>query len=277
MSRALAALGAMLLASACTPSDPAVRAAADWADCVERPNPMRQAEACTGVIENRANGEARRATALINRATLRADEGQYARAIADLGRALRLSPDDPRVLVERGRIHMVRGAFDEALRSVEAALALDRSSATALQLREQLISARGIAGQSQIERVSEALARDPRNAQLLNERCWLRAVEGVELELALADCDAALAAEPNFGAAFDSRGLVNLKRGALAQALADYEAALKIEPGRGHYLYGRGLVRIALGERAEGEADLAAGEAAEPGVAALYRSYGVGA
>lgn len=267
---------ALVVLAACAPVDPQARAAADWNDCIERPDPVRQIEACGGVIENTNETPDRRAAALIQRATLHSNDGQYARAIGDLGRALKLSPENAAAHIERGQIHLSRGAYDDALRAVEVALTIAPSSPAALELRERLIAERRLNGQGEIEQASEALAGDPRNAELLNERCWLRAMEGAELDLALVDCNAALAADPGFAAAFDSRGLVQLKRGALLEALADYERALKIEPGRGHYLYGRGLVRIALGEKAAGESDLAAAEIAEPGVAALYRSYGVG-
>jgi tetratricopeptide (TPR) repeat protein len=110
---------------------------------------------------------------------------------------------------------------------------------------------------------------------LLNNRCWVRAVAGRELELALADCNAALTIEPNSANTLDSRALVHLKRGSLAEALTDYEAALAIEPGDGHYLYGRGLVRRALGQNASAEEDFIAAERAQPGVAEMYRSYGL--
>ena len=276
MKRKLALLALGLVLAACAPADPNARAGMDWNDCDVHPNPMRQLEACTRVAEDRSVDAGRRARALINRATFRSSQGQYARAIADLGRAQRLTPNDPMISVERGQIHRERGAYDAALRAVDEALSIEPAMPAALNLRDALIADRRNAGDTQIAQLSEALARDPRNAQLLNERCWYRAIEGSELDAALQDCNGALSANPEFAAAFDSRGLVNLKRGALQDALGDYEAALKIEPGRGHYLYGRGLVRIAMGEKTEGEADLASAERAEPGVAALYRSYGVG-
>lgn len=274
--RGLALLAVGLALAACAPANPAARAAADWNDCELRPNPMRRLQACSAVIENRSADAERRARALLNRAILRSGMGQYARAIADLGRANRLTPNDPRIIVERGEIHRLRGAYDDALRAVDEALAIEPAMPAALNLRDELIADRRTTGENQIAQVTQALTRDPRNAQLLNERCWYRAIEGAELDAALQDCNGAIAADPQFAAAYDSRGLVNLKRGALQEALADYEAALKIEPERGHYLYGRGLVRIAMGDKAGGEADLAAGERAQPGVATLYASYGVG-
>lgn len=274
--RALALAALAMVLAACSPADPRARAAMDWNDCEVRPNPMRQLQACSAVIENQSADADRRAQALLNRAVLRSDLGQYARAIADLGRAHRLTPNDPRISVERGEIHRLRGAYNDALHAVDEALSIEPSMPDALNLRDELIAERRNAGENQIVQISRALANDPRNAQLLNERCWYRAIAGEELDAALQDCNGAIAADPQFAAAFDSRGLVNLKRGAFQDALADYEAALKIEPDRGHYLYGRGVVRIAMGDKEGGEADLAAAEREQPGVGSLYASYGVG-
>jgi lipoprotein NlpI len=252
-----------------------LRAEADWEACETSPYPLQQIEACSAVIEDANADQSRRVTALINRGAQRANMGQHARAIADFGRALRLSPNNAHVYLERGLVHQNRGAYDAALRAFDTALAIDPTMRMALERRQAVISDRAQASRDEIAEISQQLARDPRNAELLNARCWLRAIHDDDLNLALADCDAALAASPQFAAALDSRGLVQLKRGALEASLADYEAALKIEPGRGHFLYGRGLARLGLGLRTEGEADLTAAEAAEPGVAALYRSYGV--
>jgi tetratricopeptide (TPR) repeat protein len=134
---------------------------------------------------------------------------------------------------------------------------------------------RGEQVRTQLEELSLRLAEAPTDANLLNNRCWLRVINDVDLQLALVDCNAAILANPANAAALDSRGLVHLKRQDFAAALADYEAALAKEPQRGHFLYGRGLARLGLGRAAEGQSDLAEAERLEPGVAELYRSYGV--
>lgn len=272
--RVLLAASAALAAS-CAPADPAARAELAWRTCERAENSPYRIDACTRVIEDPGADAERRAAALMNRGAQRAQFGQYARAIADLGRASRLAPNDPLIFVERGIVHEQRGAYADALRAFDAALAIDPGSSLAREHRTEVIAARRQSDMQEIEQATQALAQDPHNAQLLNARCWLRAVHDEELEQALADCNAALALDPKFAAALDSRGLVNLKRGAYERSLADYQAAVEFDPGSGHYLYGRGLARIALGQKVEGQADLAAAEAEQPGVAELYQSYGV--
>jgi tetratricopeptide (TPR) repeat protein len=230
--------------------------------------------ACSAVIAD-PNADARqRATALVARGQSRAVNGQDGRAIADFGRALRADPTHVDALVHRGVVHSDRGAYEPALRDFDAVLALFPGHELASAERQTVLQRRGDAFSAQIAQVTEMLTRAPFDPSLLNTRCWMRATAGRELELALADCNLALIQNPQFAAALDSRGLVQLKRQAYAEALTDYEAALVIEPGRGHYLYGRGLARRALSIEGA-EADLAAGEAAEPGVTELYRGYGL--
>jgi tetratricopeptide (TPR) repeat protein len=122
--------------------------------------------------------------------------------------------------------------------------------------------------------LGEEIARNPQSAAALNNRCWHRAVAGIELDLALADCNAALAIRRTANI-LDSRGLVHIRRGRFAEAIADYDAALALEPGKADSLYGRGLARLRLGDRAAGEADLAQARALRPRIAEEFRGYGL--
>ncbi len=271
-----AAILLCLAFAACAPADPAFVAERNWELCETSPYSEQKLQACSTVIEDASQSEDRRAAAFINRGAERANLGQHARAIADFGRALRLSPNNAHVHLERGMVHENRGAYDDAVRAFDAALAIEPNMSLAIERREAALGARAQSYREQIDEFTQALADDPRNAELFNARCWVRAVNGEELDLALADCNMALSLDPVQAAALDSRGLVHLKRRDFAAALADYDAALKITPTRGHFMYGRGLARLGLGLKTEGDADLAAAEAAEPGVASLYRGYGVG-
>lgn len=271
--RAVAAIFALALA-ACSPPSERAHTQAQWLACQGETFAADRAGACSAVIDDRRAAAELRAAALVFRGQVRAEFGQHGRAVADFSRALRIDAAFVDALVARGAVHVSRGAYDYALRDLDAALAIAPTHRGALDERELALAGRVDAFSAQIAQITEALIRQPLDPELLNNRCWVRALAGRELELALADCDAALLARPAFSAAYDSRALVQLKRGAFAEALADYEAALVQEPGRGHYLYGRGLARRALGQNAEAEADFRAAELAEPGVAELYRGYG---
>lgn len=272
--RGLAVL-ALVGLSACAPADPAVRAEQQWVACQTNPMQQQRVEACSAIIADPSTAPARRAEALVERGIVRGEMMQDARAVADFGRALRLDPNLVRAYLERGELHFSRDAFDAAIRDLDAALSLAPGLREAMDLREAALRGRQEGSLDQLDLITQALADRPHDSMLWNNRCWVRAVGGEELEFALADCNEALRLDPRNTAALDSRGLVHFKRGDYAAALADYEAALAIEPGRGHYLYGRGMTRMRMGAVDAGRADLAAAERAEPGIAAIYRTYGV--
>lgn len=274
LMRSLGAIALAAALAACAPADPAATLAQNLALCESESYSDQRIAACSAVITDASLDPARRATALVRRGMLRAELGQHARAVADFGRALRLDATNTDAYSERGAVHQQRGAFDLAVRDYDAALALDPRHSIAAYRREEALRGRIDAFSSQLAQLSEILARDPANVEALNNRCWLRATYDQDIDAALADCDAAVRANPRSGAALDSRGLVHLKRHDFQQAVADYDAALAIEPARGHYLYGRGLARLQLGLSEEGEADLSAAEAAEPGIAQAYAQYG---
>lgn len=274
MRPAIPAVLVSLAIAACAPADPAARAEAKWAQCDGPGFEEHRIAACSEVIDFAGTSSARRAAALVIRGSIRSNMGQHARAVADFGRALRIDRDNAHAYAERGLVHHSRGAFESAMRDYDSALAIEPGMRLAIERRQDAMDGLAGAYASRLEQLTQALASEPENAELLNNRCWLRVINNDDLDAALADCDAALRIEPANAAALDSRGLVHFKRGDYEAAAADYEAALAVEPGRGHFLYGRGLALLRLGKTAEGQADLAAAEQAEPGVAALYASYG---
>jgi lipoprotein NlpI len=98
-------------------------------------------------------------------------------------------------------------------------------------------------------------------------------VAGTDLDLARADCDAALALSTE-ASTLDSRGLVGLKQGDFDKAWDDYDAALQAGPSAS-YLYGRGYAALRLGRKADGAADIAAAVELDAGIAEEYARYGV--
>jgi tetratricopeptide (TPR) repeat protein len=188
---------------------------------------------------------------------------------------MRIDRTNAQVHFERGLVHQATGAYDFAIRDYDAALSLQPGLQSVLDRRAEALQLRGQAFSRDLELLNERLLESPGNASLLNNRCWIRVINDVDLPLALADCNAAILADAENSAALDSRGLVHLKLQNYQAALQDYEAAMAKDTERGHYLYGRGLARMGLGQIAEGQADLIEAERLEPGVTAAYRSYRV--
>jgi tetratricopeptide (TPR) repeat protein len=110
----------------------------------------------------------------------------------------------------------------------------------------------------------------PNNADMLNAKCWSRAVANRELDAARAACNKSLEMDRS-PAALDSRGLLGLRQGRWREAWADYNAAVAANPSLTGSVYGRGLAALAMGRIAEGEADLAKAASA----AAEYGRYGL--
>lgn len=270
----LLALVAVIGLAGCLPPVNADTAELAWERCEGQGYPGERVSQCSIVIDFEGTTPERRAAALINRGAIRSNEGQYARALADFGRALRINPNNAQVFFERGLVHQARGVFELAVRDFDRALALQPGLQPALDRRAEVLAQRISTFQMNLTALNERIAETPNDADLLNNRCWLRVINNDSLDAALADCNASLVVRPNEAAVLDSRGLVHFKRGEFAEALADYEAALVHEPESGHYLYGRGLARLGLGLTAEGDADLTRAEDLRPGITQEYQSYG---
>jgi tetratricopeptide (TPR) repeat protein len=186
--------------------------------------------------------------------------------MADLNQTLKLKPDDIPALVERALIYSRSNQQEQARADLEAAAGFtDRQPAARLLVGEAYSGLRLYKeALPQLDRWIAENPHDERMASGLNGRCWARAQLGVDLDKALADCNAALKLNPGEPALLDSRGLVQLRLGALDKSIADYDDALKLRPNEAWSLYGRGLAELRKGETAPGQADIKAATAINP-------------
>jgi tetratricopeptide (TPR) repeat protein len=109
----------------------------------------------------------------------------------------------------------------------------------------------------------EAIRLKPTLGAAWNGRCWSRAIVG-ELQAALADA----------AAAYDSRGLTQLKLGEWDLAIDDYSSALRLDPKLASSLYGRGVAKRKKGDPT-GDADVAAARKIKANIGDEYVRYGV--
>ena len=107
-----------------------------------------------------------------------------------------------------------------------------------------------------------------------NDRCWARAVSGIDLDGALADCNEALRLMPDFVPALDSRAFLHLRGGRFQEAIADYDTAIMGSPQDSWSLYGRGIAKMRLGDAQGAQADIEASKAVQD-VAAEFAAYGL--
>jgi tetratricopeptide (TPR) repeat protein len=184
------------------------------------------------------------------------------RALSRLGRddevrtlvAARLAddPTDPVGLDALVRLERAAGRPAPALAALDRALEAAPDALQLLSLRGQLRASAGDAAGARSD-FAAMRALDPGDPVLLNNVCWAQALEGFDLDQALADCDAALSAGE--AAFIDSRAMVLLHMGRYPEALADYDKALAAAPDQTPSIYGRGLARLAVGD-AGGREDL---------------------
>jgi tetratricopeptide (TPR) repeat protein/predicted aspartyl protease len=253
------------------------------------------------------------ADALSRRGTAFAARDEHAKALADLDRAIELAPAVASYRTQRAHVKLALRQKDAALADLEEALRLDPGADEARLERARIrfydgalevvrtdldVLDKRLPHQSDMRRQMGDLYLDlkepllavpqyshwiktrPRQIDLhnvLNSRCWARALANAELDKALDDCDDALDEKPKMGAYLDSRGLVHVRLGKWDDAIEDYNKVLAIHPKASWSLWGRGLAHFGAGNHEQGLADIAAAKAARPGIEAEARRYGLDA
>ena len=114
----------------------------------------------------------------------------------------------------------------------------------------------------------------PKDAALLQSRCWSRTVLG-RLTQALQDCNASLALNPKDPDTLEIRGFTYRKMRNFARSIADYDAALELRPDAASTLFGRGVTKQDMGVHDEGKADLQAARKLDADIGARYTLIGV--
>jgi len=209
----------------------------------------------------------------------------YAGAVADLTKAIALKPDQPRYYLERGLADerllgnptspppiLPMADFNTALKLKpdDVRVLLARSGLYRLRREPDLARA-------DLDAADKAAANDPDerlaignvySALDLNEKAivefdqWI-ATHPKDDQLALA-----LKLAPGNPTFLDSRGLVRLRLADLDGSIKDYDAAIRLSPANAWSLYGRGLAKLKKGQTADGQADLKAAAAIRPQIAA---------
>ena len=258
-----------------------------------------------------AAGDPTDAGGFSRRGAARAAQRDYAGAVADFDRAIALAPDDPTAYDQRAAARLASGQPFLAMADLDAVIRLkpgdaqahltratlklrghDREGARAdldaaaaaapkeANLRLQLAGAYAAMDQFPLAVAQYGLwiAAHPDDASMAdarNGRCRARALGDIELDAALADCNAAVRLAPQRADPLDSRGLVHVRRGEFDRAVADYDAALALRPKSAWSLYGRALAEAKAGDKSGSDADLAAAAALAPKLATRAARLGL--
>jgi tetratricopeptide (TPR) repeat protein len=166
--------------------------------------------------------------ALNNRGNALNDLKRFDEALASFDRALGLRPDHAETHSNRGNALKELERFEEALGSYDRALALRPDYAEALSNRGNVLNA--------LRRFDEALASCERALVLRPHFAQAHSNRGNALKQlkrrdeALASYDRALAAQPDYAEAHSNRGNVLDDLGRHEEALASYDRALALRP-----------------------------------------------
>ncbi|KUR72694.1 hypothetical protein AQZ52_05535 [Novosphingobium fuchskuhlense] len=215
------------------------------------------------------------------RASARGRAGDGPGARADFDKAMALTPNDPDLVIQRGFMRLRDGDEKGALADAEAALAgyhegsLERLAVVALF--DRLHRADRVL--ALIDPIIALHRADNELGNLLNTRCYSRALANIELPKAMADCTGAIKRLGPLPALVDSRAMVKVRMGDVAGALADYDTVLAKAPQQAASLYMRGWVRRAnAGGDAEklklAAADFATAKAVKADIADDFAPYG---
>jgi len=183
--------GSVLIALCLFATVSAQAANPDVTGCESERVPSQQIEYCTRVIQSGLYSGVDAAWVYRNRASAHLIEQNYDQAIADYDKAIRLKPDYPGALVDRGQAYAGKRQYDRAVADYDAAIRLK-----------------------------------PGYPEAFNVRGNARVNQG-HLEQGIADYDAALKLRPDYAEALINRGTAYSDLGQLDRAMADYDAAIR--------------------------------------------------
>ncbi len=112
-------------------------------------------------------------------------------------------------------------------------------------------------------------------SRMLNNKCWIEAVSGIELDAALADCDQSLTLAPNDPDTLNGQAFALYRQKKFKEALAGFDSTLKVQFDNAEALFMRGVVKLQLGEEDAGITDIKAARAKDSNIDTLYSGYGI--
>jgi tetratricopeptide (TPR) repeat protein len=285
------------------PDESADGSAATAANSKEEATPASAASDAEEAADNARRGEAfesrrdfdqalaalRRACALApdnaeyayRRGRVREELQQLVPAMTDFDRSLLLRPNDLNTLLARAELKIRMGDKPGARADLDAADAIAPKQANE-RFRMALAYEHADQFNVAIDQMNLWINSHGEDAQLpamLNERCWIRGLGGMDLPRALKDCNLAIRLTDRssylYGRVADSRGLILMRMGNFTKSMADYNTAVKLRSKDAWAWYGRGIDKLRNGKTQEGNADIEQAIALWPHVAEEYKRFGI--
>lgn len=170
-------------------------------------------------------------------------------AIADLNKAVELSPTDADLFHSRGLFYLMHGPLESARPDLERALELNPRHDDAANHLGLLKLSSGAFAES-VKNFDAAISANPNNHSYYNNRGLAHWRAG-SIELARADFDSALKLKPQDANALSNRGQLAMQQKQYEGALRDFTSAIKSDPyNLSHYNF-RQTVCLKLGRLLE--------------------------
>jgi len=183
-----------------------------------------------------------------NRGLAYRKQGEYDKALADYDEVIRLHPTFARAYHDRAMVHAARRDYDRAIEDYTQAVQLMQDDADADCVQNFASAYRGRADE--------------------------RYRKGKYAE-ALADYDQAIRLRPDWGIAYNQRGLVHGAVGEYDKAIVDYTKSIELDTDFEYvYYYNRGCAYDSTGDYARAIADFTAAIKRKPDYASAYRFRG---
>ena len=219
---------------------------------------------------------------LYDRAQIYVQTGQASLALADLTNVLALKPQFIDAYISRAQLRLGEKNNAEALADLDAAAALAPPQGDVRFTLGQLYAGAQNFGAAikQWDLWIDSHPVDARFAGALAERCYWKALQNQDLPSGLSDCNRALALlnmqNADNAGVWADRGMVRLRQGAYDKAISDFNDTLKKQPKNVRALYGRGVAKIRQNKLKDGESDIDAALQLSPTIKENLQTHGIG-
>lgn len=211
----------------------------------------------------------------LSRSDLSYQLGDLAAAQADAEAARQLDPSSSDAVREVAFLKAERGDMPGAVSLLDERIALGGDTKPGYrQIRADLIGQFGDPAAA-VKELDALVAEKPGSPNLLNDRCWVKGTRSLLLDTALKDCTEAIELSSDTAAALDSRAMVWFRMGRYEEALRDLDALLAASPNHAASRYLRSIVLTRLHRDADAATDLAVARRLVPSVDRIYARYGL--
>jgi tetratricopeptide (TPR) repeat protein len=241
----------------------------------------RRITGCTRIISDRTESKKVRGIAYVSRGLAWRIKGDRQRAIADMGEAIRLNPNDALAYNNRAFVWRELGEVDNAIADLTEAIRInptprsddgDTGFVNAYSNRGLAFHVKGDYERALAD-YDAAIKLDPKNLPALVNRGQIHRQTGNH-DLALADLDAAIRITPDEADLYHTRGMLLydqymgasawIRKGDLEGAIADFSQMIRLDPKSGVGYYLRGKAHHVNGDRERAIADLIEGAKVDP-------------